>query len=269
MPTWTKKDERQYEHVKKSSKERGVREKRAKEIAARTVNKKRREEGKTPNKRTQGTGNPNQSLKERSRDELYNEAKKLDIKGRGNMTKAELVSKVSGTRGGQKSPSSSKSSTKSSSSKAKSSSGSSSRSSSTGSSSKGSKAKASSRSGSSKSSSGSKAKSGGSSSASSKSTSQRSASGGSSVDFEDLTREQLYDEAKKRAIHGRSSMSKDELVANLRYGEGPAKTKGIKGLISPSSKSRSTRSSKSGGKGIVGTLKRWVKVSTGMGSSKK
>ena len=47
MPSWTKKDKRQYEHVKESSEERGRSDKRAKEIAARTVNKQRREEGKT------------------------------------------------------------------------------------------------------------------------------------------------------------------------------------------------------------------------------
>jgi plasmid stabilization system protein ParE len=56
---WSDKDERKYEHIKDSSRERGVSEDRAKEIAARTVNKDRREEGRTPNRRTQGTGNPN------------------------------------------------------------------------------------------------------------------------------------------------------------------------------------------------------------------
>ena len=51
-----RKDERQYEHIKDSEQERGASEDRAKEIAARTVNKRRREEGRTPSKRTQGTG---------------------------------------------------------------------------------------------------------------------------------------------------------------------------------------------------------------------
>src|SRR5438876_71747 len=73
MPrAWTDKDERQYEHIKESSLERGVNENKAEEIAARTVNKHRRVEGRTPNARTQGTGNPNRSLDERSRDEVYN-----------------------------------------------------------------------------------------------------------------------------------------------------------------------------------------------------
>ncbi len=44
---WSKKDERKYEHVKDSEKERGRSPKRAKEIAARTVNKQRKKEGRT------------------------------------------------------------------------------------------------------------------------------------------------------------------------------------------------------------------------------
>ncbi|MGH8494708.1 MAG: addiction module toxin RelE, partial [Gammaproteobacteria bacterium] len=55
---WSSKDERQYEHVKRSAMERGESADRAEEIAARTVNKQRREEGRTPQKTTQGTGNP-------------------------------------------------------------------------------------------------------------------------------------------------------------------------------------------------------------------
>jgi len=94
MPSWTEKDERQYEHVKDSALDRGRSEERAEEIAARTVNKQRREEGRTPESRTSGTGNPNTSLDERTRDELYNRARELDIKGRGDMTKAELVDAI-------------------------------------------------------------------------------------------------------------------------------------------------------------------------------
>lgn len=44
---WSSKDERQYEHVKASEKKRGRSPRRAKEIAARTVNKGRRQEGRT------------------------------------------------------------------------------------------------------------------------------------------------------------------------------------------------------------------------------
>jgi hypothetical protein len=47
MPSWSKRDQRQYEHIKESSEERGVPEQRAEEIAARTVNKQRRQEGRT------------------------------------------------------------------------------------------------------------------------------------------------------------------------------------------------------------------------------
>ena len=45
--SWSDKDERMYEHVKESEEERGRDEERAKEIAARTVNKQRRQEGRT------------------------------------------------------------------------------------------------------------------------------------------------------------------------------------------------------------------------------
>lgn len=94
MPSWTKKEERQYEHVKESSKERGTSEGRAKEIAARTVNKSRRQKGETPNERTQGTGNPSQPLKERSKQELYNMAQDMDIEGRSKMSKNELANAI-------------------------------------------------------------------------------------------------------------------------------------------------------------------------------
>lgn len=88
---WSDKDRRQYEHIRDSSEERGVPEERAEEIAARTVNKHRREEGRTPNEATQGTGNPNLPYEERTRDELYNLAKDRDIEGRSKMNKEELV----------------------------------------------------------------------------------------------------------------------------------------------------------------------------------
>ena len=95
MPqAWSDKDERQYEHVKDSELDRGRSEDRAKEIAARTVNKQRRQEGRTPNQTTQGTGNPNSSLEDRSKDELYNRARELDIHGRSRMKKRELVEAI-------------------------------------------------------------------------------------------------------------------------------------------------------------------------------
>ncbi|MEW4486971.1 Rho termination factor N-terminal domain-containing protein [Thalassoglobus sp. JC818] len=91
MPQWTQKDERQYEHVKENELERGRSEDRAEEIAARTVNKQRRKEGRTPNKTTQGTGNPNTRLEKRTVAELRNLASERDIKGRSKMNKSELV----------------------------------------------------------------------------------------------------------------------------------------------------------------------------------
>ncbi len=94
MPSWSRKDERMYEDIKESEKERGVKTDRAKEIAARTVNKHRREEGRTPNKRTEGTGNPTHSLDSRSKEELENRAKELHIRGRSKMTKKELVKEI-------------------------------------------------------------------------------------------------------------------------------------------------------------------------------
>ena len=55
------------------------------------MNKQRREEGRTPNKTTQGTGNPNTPLEERTREELYNLAKELGVGGRSKMSKGELA----------------------------------------------------------------------------------------------------------------------------------------------------------------------------------
>ena len=93
---WSTKDERMYDHIKERELDRGLDTDRAEEIAARTVNKQRREEGRTPNKRTQGTGNPTNGYEERSRDELYNIAKEKDIPGRSKMTKEELIEAIRG-----------------------------------------------------------------------------------------------------------------------------------------------------------------------------
>ncbi|MCA9738002.1 MAG: Rho termination factor N-terminal domain-containing protein [Gemmatimonadetes bacterium] len=91
---WSNKDERKYEHIKESAQERGRSESRAKEIAARTVNKQRRQQGRTPNQTTQGTGNPNSSLEDRTVDELRNRARELDIEGRSSMKKSELIAAI-------------------------------------------------------------------------------------------------------------------------------------------------------------------------------
>lgn len=91
---WTDKDERQYEHIKEQQKKSGKKTDKAEEIAARTVNKQRREEGRTPSKTTKGTGNPNSPLESRTRQELYNRACQLNIKGRSKMNKNELVKAI-------------------------------------------------------------------------------------------------------------------------------------------------------------------------------
>lgn len=91
---WSDKRERQYEHIKQSQLEEGKSEDRAEEIAARTVNKQRRQEGETDNTRTQGTGNPNKRLEARTKDELYNRAKELGVEGRSKMSKDELVAAI-------------------------------------------------------------------------------------------------------------------------------------------------------------------------------
>jgi plasmid stabilization system protein ParE len=91
---WSDKDERKYEHIKEGYQEEGKSEDEAEEIAARTVNKGRREEGRTPNERTQGTGNPNTGLESRTKDELENRAKDLGITGYSSMSKDELVREI-------------------------------------------------------------------------------------------------------------------------------------------------------------------------------
>ncbi len=109
MPkAWSKKDERQYEHVKESAKERGGRSaKRAEEIAARTVNKQRKREGRTKEQREQGKSSSSSSryrssartkraggLEERTVDELKQRAKQLGVSGYSKMRKQELVKAV-------------------------------------------------------------------------------------------------------------------------------------------------------------------------------
>lgn len=91
MAEWMPHDQRQYDHIKQTYLDQGKSEDQAQEIAARTVNKQRREDGKTPNQATQGTGNPHLSLDDRTVDELRNRAAELDIDGRSDMKKDELI----------------------------------------------------------------------------------------------------------------------------------------------------------------------------------
>jgi hypothetical protein len=98
---WSNKRERHYEHVKDSAKEPGASTKRAKEIAARTVNKERVRSGEARNSsrtsrqdmsssrrggQRSGTNRP----KGRTKEQLYNEAKRIGIDGRSKMNKQQL-----------------------------------------------------------------------------------------------------------------------------------------------------------------------------------
>lgn len=99
MPrAWTAKDERKYEHIRDSQRKYGTSLRRAKEIAARTVNRDRREEGRTPNKTTQGTGNPRKRLEDRSVRELRNIASDMKVGGRSKMNKQALVKAIRSRR---------------------------------------------------------------------------------------------------------------------------------------------------------------------------
>jgi hypothetical protein len=92
---------RQYEHIKESARDRGASEDRAEEIAARTVNKERARHGESrTSSRTStedvssghrgGVRAHRKGPRGRTRDQLYNEAKHLGIKGRSSMNKAQL-----------------------------------------------------------------------------------------------------------------------------------------------------------------------------------
>src|SRR4051794_18315861 len=92
---------RQYEHVKDSQRERGVSEGRAEEIAARTVNKERarsgeaRESSRTSTRdissgRRGGLRSGTRRERGRTKEQLYNEAKRMNIEGRSKMNKAQL-----------------------------------------------------------------------------------------------------------------------------------------------------------------------------------
>ncbi len=106
---WSAKRERQYEHIKEGEKKRGTSTRRAKEIAARTVNKERARSGEArESSRTSrsdissgrrgglrsGTSRP----RGRTKEQLYNEAKSLGIEGRSKMNKAQLQRAVAGKK---------------------------------------------------------------------------------------------------------------------------------------------------------------------------
>ncbi len=110
MPTtWTKKQERKYEHIRDSEREQGASPGRAKEIAARTVNKERAQKGQSATASRSSTDDMSSSrrgglrsgtarAKGRTKAQLYNEAKQRGIKGRSSMTKAQLQRAVGAKR---------------------------------------------------------------------------------------------------------------------------------------------------------------------------
>ncbi len=101
---------RQYEQIKRSEEKHGRSESRAEEIAARTVNKERARSGESNSASNTSTKDVSSSghrggrrsgtkrAKGRTRDQLYNEARKLKIKGRSKMSRAQLESAVAGAK---------------------------------------------------------------------------------------------------------------------------------------------------------------------------
>jgi plasmid stabilization system protein ParE len=101
---WSKKRERQYEHIKEGLEDRGRSEDVAEEIAARTVNKERARHGEAEESSRTSTDDissgrrgglrSHQGPRGRTFDQLYNEAKEKGVKGRSKMNKAELEKAV-------------------------------------------------------------------------------------------------------------------------------------------------------------------------------
>jgi hypothetical protein len=100
---------RQYEHIKESVKEQGGSEAKAEEIAARTVNKERARSGEARERsrtstddissgRRGGLRSGTDRPKGRTRDQLYNEARGMNVPGRSKMSKAQLQRAVDGRK---------------------------------------------------------------------------------------------------------------------------------------------------------------------------
>lgn len=101
MPkAWSAKRERQYEHIKEGLEKRGKKHDLAEEIAARTVNKERAQHGEAKKSSPQarrdipapvrGGQRSHRGEGGRTRDQLYEEAKRKGISGRSSMDKAQL-----------------------------------------------------------------------------------------------------------------------------------------------------------------------------------
>jgi hypothetical protein len=105
---WSNKRERQYEHIKESAQERGMPTKRAKEVAARTVNKERARSGESRESSRSSTRDMSSGRRGglrshsgktgghsgQTKEQLYNEARRLNIKGRSGMNKRQLLAAV-------------------------------------------------------------------------------------------------------------------------------------------------------------------------------
>jgi hypothetical protein len=102
---WSAKRERQYEHIKEGAKKQGASTKRAKELAARTVNKERARSGEARTSsrsstrdmssgRRGGLRSGTRRAKGQTKEQLYNRAKRLNIKGRSSMNKRQLQAAV-------------------------------------------------------------------------------------------------------------------------------------------------------------------------------
>jgi hypothetical protein len=97
---WSRKRERQYEHIKEGLEDQGRSEDTAEEIAARTVNKERARAGESRQASRTSTEDISSSRRGglrshsgpggRTRAQLYDEARRKNVKGRSSMTKAEL-----------------------------------------------------------------------------------------------------------------------------------------------------------------------------------
>jgi hypothetical protein len=101
---------RQYEHVKESLLERGRSEDVAEEIAARTVNKERARAGEARESsrlsqddissgRRGGIRSHRKGPRGRTKAQLYEEAKRLGVRGRSSMTKDQLARALSRRKG--------------------------------------------------------------------------------------------------------------------------------------------------------------------------
>jgi hypothetical protein len=101
---WSPRRERQYEHIKESQAERGVPERTAKQVAARTVNKERARAGESREASRTSTDDISSGRRGRlrshrgkggrTRDQLYQEAKRRRIRGRSTMSKRQLEDAV-------------------------------------------------------------------------------------------------------------------------------------------------------------------------------